>query len=137
MADQYSKISKQLCWNCKRTGGCKGVKPCPWALAFKPIKGWEATPTVIREKDGTKVESYDITECPLFIKDKEFSTRKEALEMIGQTIGIKANSVAVNLKKSAQKYEQITGKKVPLWVFLDTQKRKQKGGRRLIIEEEE
>ena len=106
-------------------------------MAFKPIKGWEATPTVIREKDGTKVESYDITECPLFIKDKEFSTRKEALEIIGQTIGIKANSVAVNLKKSAQKYEQITGKKVPLWVFLDTQKRKQKGGRRLIIEEEE
>lgn len=137
MADQYSKTSKQLCWNCKRTGGCKGVEPCPWAAAFKPVKGWEATPTVIREKDGTKVESYDVTACPLFIKDKEFATRKEALEIIGQTIGIKANSVAVSLKRSAQRYEQITGKKVPLWVFLDTQKRKQKGGRRLIVREEE
>lgn len=137
MADQNSKISNQLCWNCKRTGACKGVKPCPWAAAFKPVKGWEATPTVIRELDGTKVESYDIKACPLFIKDKEFATRREALETIGEVIGIKANSVAVNLKMSAAKYERITGKKVPLWVFLATQKRKQKGGRKLIVREEE
>lgn len=136
MADQNSKTSKQLCWNCKRAGECKGIKPCSWAESFKPVEGWEATKTVIREIDGTKVESYDITACPLFIKDKEFATRKEALEIIGEIIGIKANSVAVNLKRSAKRYEQITGKKVPLWVFLDTQKRKQKGGRRLIINEE-
>lgn len=27
MADQNSKTSKQLCWNCKRVGDCKDVKP--------------------------------------------------------------------------------------------------------------
>lgn len=59
-----NRQSKQLCWRCSlATGGC------PWSAAFRPVKGWTAEKTVIREKVGREivpVASYKITACPLF-----------------------------------------------------------------------
>lgn len=65
--DYESPLAKDtLCWTCKKaTGG----GDCPWANHFKPVDGWDATPTYI--KTVGKVEpSYIVNECPLFERDK-------------------------------------------------------------------
>lgn len=32
-----------ICWTCEWAGGKD--KKCPWASEFKPVPGWDATPT--------------------------------------------------------------------------------------------
>jgi hypothetical protein len=71
-----------LCWCCAKatTGGCS------WSAHFIPVKGWEATPTIIKEgtllkkdengkvtRDTTQrlSHSYKVHSCPEFIKDTE------------------------------------------------------------------
>lgn len=49
-----------LCWYCKWAG--RKDDKCPWACDFKPVPGWNATPTTISDV----IDSYDVHECPLF-----------------------------------------------------------------------
>lgn len=51
-----------LCWSCKKACG-----KCSWSKSFKPVKGWKATPTKIRNGSGM-IDSFFIHECPLFVK---------------------------------------------------------------------
>lgn len=53
----------QLCWKCKNA--CGG---CDWSKYFKPVKGWTAQPTIVKDSMGDFL-SYKITKCPEFIKE--------------------------------------------------------------------
>lgn len=74
-------ISKQPCWDCRKS--CGG---CDWSREFKPIKGWEATETLIKY-DNTYTKSYKIKKCPEFERDiiikKEPETDIEKVKQIG------------------------------------------------------
>jgi hypothetical protein len=55
-----------ICWNCKRATGF-----CSWSEKFIPVKGWKATPTIIKianryGKNKTYDNSFLVHECPLF-----------------------------------------------------------------------
>jgi hypothetical protein len=56
------EANEQPCWRCERA--CGG---CTWSKNGKPVDGWEATPTIIRDYIGD-FPSYKITYCPEFIK---------------------------------------------------------------------
>lgn len=55
-----------LCWECANaTGGCS------WSQRFRPVPGWDATPTVLHQ-DGVvrKITSYHVKACPEFVEDR-------------------------------------------------------------------
>lgn len=59
-------LSGQLCWNCQNTNG----NVCSWfSKSAKPVEGWVAKPTIIRNND-TVVESYKVIECPNFCRGR-------------------------------------------------------------------
>ena len=61
--------ANSLCWQCKRAYGL-----CSWSDRFKPVKGWEAVPTVVKgEKKGNNpaIPYYEVKKCPLFIQDRD------------------------------------------------------------------
>lgn len=65
------EANKQICWFCENA-----TKPwkCPWADRFKEIPGWEAEPTVIKNRVRGKpvtTSSFKITYCPLFSPGNE------------------------------------------------------------------
>lgn len=70
MEARTNKELGQICWYCKRAGG-----GCAWSQHFKPVNGWTAKPTIIKNKIKKKngntyislCPSYRITECPEFI----------------------------------------------------------------------
>lgn len=53
--------SDTLCWKCEKACG-----RCPWSHHGAPIEGWQAELAPILSFEGAKVESYEITTCPLF-----------------------------------------------------------------------
>lgn len=55
--------SKQLCWSCgKACGGCS------WSKSGKPVEGWEAEESLIRNANQSTV-SYKIMKCPEYVSD--------------------------------------------------------------------
>ena len=52
----------QPCWLCKKA--CGG---CSWSKYLKPVDGWVAEPTIVKDSTGD-FPSYKIKECPEFIK---------------------------------------------------------------------
>lgn len=51
----------QLCWMCKMaTGGCS------WSKSYKPIPGWKAKATIVKDSEGD-FSSYRIISCPEFV----------------------------------------------------------------------
>ena len=59
--------SKQLCWCCKKATNPYG-NDCTWSNSLIPVNGWSAKP-VVRDGNGRKYDSYEITRCPLFDYD--------------------------------------------------------------------
>lgn len=127
----YNPRSEQLCWNCKRCTNAPGYE-CPWAADGTPIEGW----TVTGEKEyfytsGTTNKkyslgmSYDIVDCPLFIKDREFASYKEEITEIARVLNIGDNYLRTGTSKQKlfDRYEQITGRKVPYYVRYHTEER--------------
>ena len=60
-----------LCWKCKNASN----SGCSWSKRFKPVEGWDATPTTVKEgylKDGSvrNVDSFNVHTCPKFIQNK-------------------------------------------------------------------
>ena len=56
--------NEQMCWRCKNaTGGCS------WSKDLKPIKGWKAKKTYIRDSGAVAYSSYKILYCPQFDED--------------------------------------------------------------------
>lgn len=111
---------KQLCWNCKRST-CPDGFYCPWADKGVEIKGWTATvgnaySTMRNGKRISLGKSYKITDCPLFVKDKEYATLAEVIKEVADKLGIKEKTVQHTVKKNVKRYEKLTGKKMPAWV---------------------
>lgn len=76
--------SFQLCNDCAR---CVGF--CSWSKRLEPVDGWTAVPTVVkinrRGKNKTEYEmdTYHITECPLFIREgKTVEERRAQRKML-------------------------------------------------------
>ena len=54
------KNGGQLCWKCQyATGGCL------WSGFYIPIKGWDATPVIVKEEGYKDIHTYHIKFCPL------------------------------------------------------------------------
>lgn len=86
------KCPDTLCWNCRyatglqfekplavksrKTGATRRIERCPWIEYSKPVPGWKAEKTTIKNPEiwGGKLESYCVIECPCFKESK----RKEA-----------------------------------------------------------
>lgn len=57
-----------LCWLCQNATN----SGCSWSARFKPVKGWTATPTLIknainkRTEEVTLIPSYFVHKCPQF-----------------------------------------------------------------------
>ena len=54
-----------ICWDCANatTDGCS------WAKDLKPVKGWEAEPTVKQNFRGEPLKSFLVIRCPKFKQD--------------------------------------------------------------------
>lgn len=63
-AKKREQESEQLCFSCKNN--CGG---CNWSRYFLPVTGWDAVPTVVKDKGGD-IESYQISRCPEYIPMK-------------------------------------------------------------------
>lgn len=50
-----------LCWTC----AVPGTGGCSWDLELKPVEGWGAEPTRLRQNGGW-TRSYHVNSCPLF-----------------------------------------------------------------------
>lgn len=107
--------SQQPCWNCKRACNTTGHK-CPWADRGEPVEGWKATPTRWKDRD-IEIRSYDIVECPLFIKDKPFTDYAEVTKYVAEKLGFCVQYIRRNYEKMMARYEDQTGDKLPLWVW--------------------
>ena len=69
---------QSLCWDCK-----KAIGECSWSEEFKPVKGWDATPTVIKSSAHNIdpfVDSFIVHSCPLF--DMDVKTKKKKTTFI-------------------------------------------------------
>ena len=120
---KYNTQPDQLCWNCKRCTNPDNLS-CSWSSDGIPVEGWTATAgrTYYSEKSpvtGKRVcigESYAITECPLFIQDKLFTTYGEALIYIADKLGLSLGTVQHNATKYINRFEKKFSKKIPDWV---------------------
>ena len=120
---KYNTQPDQLCWNCKRCTNPDNLS-CPWSSDGIPVEGWTATAgrTYYSEKSpvtGKRVcigVSYAITECPLFIQDKPFSTYSEALIDIADKLGLSLTTGQHNAIKYINRFEKKFSKKIPDWV---------------------
>lgn len=120
---KYNTQPDQLCWNCKRCTNPDNLS-CSWSSDGVPVEGWTATAgrTYYSEKSpvtGKRVcigVSYAITECPLFIQDKPFSTYGEALRYIADKLDLNLSTVQHNAIKYIKRFEKKFSKKIPDWV---------------------
>lgn len=63
--NESHRATDTLCWDCKKsTGG----GDCPWANDFKPVDGWIAAPTKVKQGRFPTTESFIVIKCPLFKK---------------------------------------------------------------------
>lgn len=121
----HLKSDQQLCWNCARCTNKKGFE-CPWVKNGKPVEGWTATEGnahyVYISKNGKTYDlgnSYKITQCPLYIQERKFTTRAEAINVIADTLKLKPYTIRSAISKSGyyfDRYEEITGEKLPYWL---------------------
>lgn len=72
---------EQICVKCQRaTGKCLGGIVCPWARDLTPVSGWDADKIVLKEKNYTPYESYNIIFCPLYLEDIPKRVQKNMME---------------------------------------------------------
>lgn len=48
-----------ICWDC-----AKACRKCPWSKDFKPVPGWDATPTKVYVVEGKYDDSFIVNSCP-------------------------------------------------------------------------
>lgn len=62
-----------LCWDCANATN----NFCPWAESGKPVDGWRATPTKIKQNGKVVCDSYHVHSCPMFKRDAEYGGLKK------------------------------------------------------------
>ena len=69
---------KTICWECK-----KATCGCSWSKYFKPVEGWEAEPTTVKDENYT-YSSYLVKSCPEFEPDnRRVLTNAKIAKMFG------------------------------------------------------
>lgn len=75
---------KTLCWSCANAVPDRdGERGCSWSREGKPVEGWTATRRDIRvgaTENGKKAESYQVSKCPQFVRDKPRRRKKNVVE---------------------------------------------------------
>lgn len=107
-----SKEIEQICWDCvKATGGC------PWSNAFTPITGWTAKPTIIKEGKKPIIESFQISNCPLFEK-QDYANYADVKEKIAECLKVTATQYITKktFNEWLTKYEETNEDPLPEWV---------------------
>lgn len=56
----------QMCWRCGNACG-----KCSWSREGKPVEGWKARKTTIKNRGKVEFHSYNIIFCPEFVQDVE------------------------------------------------------------------
>lgn len=64
-----------LCWDCANATN----NFCPWVESGKPVDGWRATPTTIKQNGHVVAHSYHVHSCPMFKRDAEYGGRKKVV----------------------------------------------------------
>lgn len=82
-----------MCWDCKNA--CCG---CCWSQDFKPVPGWKATPTKIKQKEGIFIDSYIVHDCPQFEKDVVNNLKEISIQQVSKILDMKVSHVR-NLTK--------------------------------------
>ena len=87
-----------ICWNCVHATGAAAPIPqpdgttkifrCPWVSEYKPVPGWTAKKTIIRESTVEDITSYHITACPYFAEDLGAKIKKMSYKQIAQQLGM-------------------------------------------------
>lgn len=125
MNNTYYESSKQLCWNCKRCTNSAEFN-CPWSEKGEPIEGW----TAFKGKDYYHKDpldnkkkymgySYEIIECPLYVKDKEYTKKSEVVSFVSNKLGVSTTIVYKKYKEYLKLYEDKFGEKLPAWVWYE------------------
>lgn len=89
----------QKCYTCQNyAGGCSWTEIDPETdkVRFKPIPGWDATPTS-RSVNGERImESYDIRDCPQYVPDglSRLSLEDQVLLLHGR--GVSLRQIAIH-----------------------------------------
>lgn len=68
-----SRWKDNICMDCIRDG-----RTCSWIRNETPVKGWSATPSVIKFGDR-EIETFYITKCPLYIEHKDTRLQRHKL----------------------------------------------------------
>lgn len=63
--------------------------------------------------------SYKIIECPLYVKDKEYTKKSEVVSFISNKLGISTAIVYKKYKTYLKLYEEKFGEKLPCWVWYE------------------
>jgi len=56
--------ARTLCWDCKNA-----ILGCSWAREFVPVPGWKAVPRKLRHNAGLWSDTFQVVECPEFVRD--------------------------------------------------------------------
>lgn len=59
-----------ICFDCKNAVPDKEGHGCPWSRKFEPVPGWTAEPVKVGAGKYV-VDTYCITDCPMFDEDRE------------------------------------------------------------------
>lgn len=75
----YSSKMATLCWRCKNAVPSK-TTGCSWSRNFKPVPNWIVDAHELTLKNGDKIRSYCVLDCPEFQDDhNEPENKLEAL----------------------------------------------------------
>lgn len=115
---------ESICWSCKRATGNPDLQ-CPWVRDFRPVKGWDAKPTVRKSSSGLVVHSYCVDECPLYRQSDKWLDYPRFLETLQQHFGISRGSLSnpVYTLKKMKEWEKDTGEKIPRWIKAEAKAR--------------
>lgn len=113
-----------ICWDC-----AKACRKCPWSKDFKPVPGWDATPTKVYVVEGKYDDSFIVNSCPLFEKEQEYkSVRISAKELAFKLGGFKPRTIM------RMPIDKLIGKCAALGIDLEV-RRDAKGTRIYFIKE--
>ena len=77
-----------LCWKC--ANACGG---CDWSREFKPVDGWEATPTKVYQNVNQYIDSYIVNKCPEFYEEKLNSIFRVSGCYVAEKLGCSRNTI--------------------------------------------
>lgn len=119
-AERYAR-NDTLCWTCKRSCRIQG-ETCSWAESFIPVEGWRAKKgTIIYHladplvPESTSSHSYTVIECPQYIERTEFLDYADVVKAVSKELRIRTVDFYQKSTEYIEKYEDRTGKSVPLW----------------------